>query len=233
MRAWIALITAMSLLAAGCRGPSPEPLAGSGADAPGAPGAPASAEQAATDMQTRWNRSVTWPGPLHGCRDGVDAATRACLLDAMRAAGASEAAITAAGQLSSAGEPAFVSGWQEQAGIGVATVVYPFRANTNEGTRLVASDGQRIDVDDPVALEKARRPTEADAGDPPDTDTAMPFAPARWVENVTLPDGGKRLVFRTSLRTCHACAEVGHVRVGYDFDADGRFIGREGLPGTR
>ena len=55
--------------------------------------------------------------------------------------------MTAAGQLSSAGELAFVSAWHEHDGIGVATVAYPFRANTNEGTRLVDAAGKRIDVD--------------------------------------------------------------------------------------
>src|ERR1700730_10906943 len=56
-------------------------------------------------------------------------------------------ALTAAEQLSTGGELAYVTAWHENEGLGIATVEYPFRSNTNEGTRLVDATGKRIDVD--------------------------------------------------------------------------------------
>jgi len=177
----------------------------------------------------RWSNAVVWSGDLNSCRQGEAAATRECLITAMRSAGANADAIAAAEQLSSGGELAYASAWHEQDGVGVATVTYPFRANTNEGTRLIDASGKRIDVDD-VALDDTLR---ADPGvqallqaDP----QAMPFAPAQAAASTPLDGGGVRLLYRTPLRECHACADVGTVQIGYDFDAQRNFIGQQIVP---
>src|SRR5690606_25969774 len=137
--------------------------------------------------------------------------------------GASADAIAAAEQLSSGGELAFVKAWHEYEGVGVATVAYPFRANTNEGTRLVDAAGERIDVD---AL-----PTSDDGSDNPALQAAlqahpgaMPFAPAQSSGASPLEGGGVRLLYTTPLRNCHACPDVGQLQVAYDFDAQRRFV---------
>lgn len=198
------------------------------AQAEGTP-APASAEKAAADGALAWNASVAWDGDLNACRQGDAAATRDCLLDAMRAGSADAAAVTAAGQLSSGGEPAYVSAWHEHDGIGVATVTYPFRANTNEGTRLIDARGQRIDVDaDPLSGETASDPTvQALTSAHPG---ATAFAPAQAAGSSPLEDGGVRMLYRTPLRDCHACVDVAQVQVGYDFDAQRNFVGRQVVP---
>lgn len=136
------LLPALGLaLLTACQGRSPEP-----GKEPPAGDAP-SAEKAAADGKMRWSEAVVWDGDLNACRQGENAATRDCLRDAMRAGGASADAITAAEQLSTGGELAYVTAWHENEGLGIATVEYPFRANTNEGTRLVDASGKRIDVD--------------------------------------------------------------------------------------
>jgi hypothetical protein len=189
------------------------------------------APSAAANANLRWSNAVVWSGDLNSCRQGEAAATRECLIAAMRSAGANADAIAAAEQLSSGGELAYASAWHDQDGIGVATVTYPFRANTNEGTRLIDASGKRIDVDN-VQLDDTLR---ADPGvqallatDP----QAMPFAPAQAAASTPLDGGGVRLLYRTPLRECHACADVGTVQIGYDFDAQRNFIGQQVVPAT-
>ncbi|MFL9584356.1 hypothetical protein [Stenotrophomonas sp. AB1(2024)] len=217
------------LLTSACqRGPS-EPAAATADPSASGAAATAPAGQAPANGTLRWSNAVVWSGDLNSCRQGEAAATRECLVKAMRGAGASADAIAAAEQLSSGGELAFVSAWHEQDGIGVATVTYPFRANTNEGTRLIDASGKRIDVDN-VQLDDTLR---ADPGvqallttDP----QATPFAPAQAAGSAPLDGGGVRLLYRTPLRECHACVDVGTVQIGYDFDAKRNFIAQQAVP---
>lgn len=207
------------------RGPS-EP--GAATAEPTAPDAAATAPSAQTPANgsLRWSDAVVWNGDLNSCRQGEAAATRECLVKAMRDAGANADAIAAAEQLSSGGELAFASAWHEQDGIGVATVTYPFRANTNEGTRLIDASGKRIDVDNVQLDDTLRADPSVQAALKTDPQ-AMPFAPAQAAGSAPLDGGGVRLLYRTPLRECHACADVGAVQMGYDFDAQRNFIGQQ------
>ena len=208
------LLLLCPLLALAACQPTPSPSAQTTTDN-------ASATPAAT---SRWSRAVSWDGDINACRQGQPSVQ--CLQDAMRGGGASPAAIAAAGELSINGELAYVSAWHERDGIGVATVTYPFRANTNQGTLLVDSAGRRIDVD---AI-----PTQDNAAQDPVAQAvlqshpgAMPFAPAQAAGTAALDQGGVRLLYRTPLRQCHACADVGQLQVAYDFDAKRVFLGRQ------
>lgn len=218
-------VLGLLVLATACqRSPSEaaeSPTPASAADTP--------APSAAANANLRWSNAVVWSGDLNSCRQGEAAATRECLVAAMRSAGANADAIAAAEQLSSGGELAYASAWHDQDGVGIATVTYPFRANTNEGTRLIDASGKRIDVDN-VQLDDTLR---ADPGvqallttDP----QAMPFAPAQAAASTPLDGGGVRLLYRTPLRECHACADVGRVTIGYDFDAQRNFVGQQVVP---
>jgi len=173
---------------------------------------------------TRIGPNAVWNGSVEACRSS--AAADACLLDAMRSAGASPAAVAAASTLSAQGKPGYITGWQNTAGIGVATLEFPFRANTNQGTWLVDANGKAIDVDEEV-LDDGARASDAfkrfSAGHP----DAGPFAPALADGSQALPDGGVRLRYSTPLRSCHACADEGHVILAYDFDAQRRFLGKQ------
>ncbi len=223
----LAAMACTALLVACRQDPTPEP-ADAAAPAQDAAAAPASAEDAATTALA-WGASVAWEGDLDACRQGAEAATRECLLDAMRSGGASADAMTAASQLSSAGELAYVSAWHEQEGIGVATVTWPFRANTNQGTRLIDAKGQRIDVDaDPLAGDAAADATvQALAAAHPG---AAAFPPAQAAGTSPLEGGGISVLYRTPLRECHACADVAQVQRAYDFDAQRNFMGSRVVP---
>ncbi|AWH26476.1 hypothetical protein [Stenotrophomonas sp. YAU14D1_LEIMI4_1] len=217
------LLPALGLaLLAACQGRPPEHGAASaGGDAPAA--------AKAADGSLRWSEAVVWDGDLNACRQGDIAATRDCLAKAMRDGGASADAVAAAGQLSSAGELAYVTAWHEHDGLGVATVAYPFRANTNEGTRLVDASGKRIDVD-AVQLDDALRADPGVQAVLQANPQATPFPPAQAAGTAPLDGGGIRLLYRTPLRDCHACPDVGHLQIGYDFDGQRNFIGQQLVP---
>lgn len=169
--------------------------------------------------------SAVWNGSLDACRNAATASDT-CLIDTLRAGGASAAALTAARNLAAQDNPGYVSAWQSVEGVGVATLEFPFRANTNEGTWLVDASGRTVDVDRDVLDDNTRSLPEYKAfiaGHP----DAVPFAPAIASGSDALPDGGVRLRYRTPLRSCHACADEGMLTIGYDFDAKRNFRGRQ------
>jgi len=187
--------------------------------------APFDEPAAAADGDVTVSAASVWQGDLAACRTATGAVDD-CLLSTMRAAKASPEALAASARLVALGHPGHVSGWREVDGVGMAEIRYPFRANTNQGLWLVDADGRAVDVDDNVLPAGAVRLRDAlkpflDAH--PD---ALPFAPAQAVGRETLPGGGVRLRFDVPMRSCHACADIGTLELGYDFDADRRYEGR-------
>ena len=176
------------------------------------------------EAAVRLDARAVWQGSLDACRTAAAADT--CLLDTLRNGGASPAALGAARTLSAQGKPGYVSGWQSSEGIGIATLEFPFRANTNQGTWLVDAAGRTVDVDEDVLDQSIRSAPEYQAFTARHPD-ASPFAPAQASGSDALPDGGVRLRYTTPLRSCHACADDGHVTIGYDFDGKRSFKGRQ------
>jgi len=174
---------------------------------------------------TRIDAMAVWKGATDACRS-ADPPGGDCMVEAMRATGATPAAVAAALRLAAQGQPGFVSGWNEQDGVGVATLTFPLRANTNQGTWLVDGDGRSIDVDKDVLAgnTKGGAAYKAFFDQHPDT---LPFAPAQPAGTAPLPGGGVRLLYATPLRRCHACADDGMLTLGYDFDAQRRYTGRQ------
>ncbi|WP_296250309.1 hypothetical protein [uncultured Stenotrophomonas sp.] len=168
--------------------------------------------------------NAVWTGSIESCR--TDTAADNCLLQVMRSGAASPAALTAASTLSAQGKPGYVTAWQNVEGVGVATLEFPFRANTNEGTWLVDANGHAVDVDEEVFDDSTRGSDAYKAFNARHPDSG-PFAPALPAGTQALPDGGVRLRYTTPLRSCHACADDGHVTLGYDFDAQRRFVGKQ------
>ena len=169
--------------------------------------------------------NAVWNGSLDACRTG-NGPVDACLIDTMREGGASTPALNAARTLAAQDNPGYVSAWQTVEGIGVATLEFPFRANTNQGTWLVDATGKSVDVDEDVPDENTRSLPEYKAFLTSHPD-AVAFAPAIASGSDALPDGGVRLRYSTPLRDCHACADVGRLTLGYDFDAKRNFKGRQ------
>lgn len=176
----------------------------------------------------RIDAGAVWSGSTDACRSDTPPGGDGCVVQAMRAAGATPAAIAAAQRLAAQDTPGYVSAWDDQSGVGIATLEFPLRANTNQGTWLVDASGRTIDVDADVLDDSARADAQVKAFLDAHPD-AVPFAPAQPAGTAPLPDGGVRLRYTTPLRPCHACADTGTLTLGYDFDAQRRYIGRQVL----
>ena len=166
-------------------------------------------------------RAVWQERSLSACRsEQSPTAPDVCLLRTMQRSGARPQAIAAARMLVKANKAGFISAWRPMGKAALATVTYPFRANTNEGTLLIGSDGAAIDVDEGSVREEDRATPawRAFAAAHPDS---VPFAPADFVGSTATDDGGQRLLFSTPLMTCHACAEDGALLVAYTVDKAG------------
>lgn len=176
--------------------------------------APATATPPLIDAASVWNGSV------EACRD-TDTPVDDCLIQTIRASGGSASAVAAVESLNATGNPGYVSAYRSEGRIGIATVVYPFRANTNEGTLLIPASGAPINVDTPPDSVEDAPAFKAFTAANPD---ATPFAPASLARAEPL-GSGQRLVYATPLKTCHACATVGTVEIAYDFDGQGAASG--------
>ena len=172
-------------------------------------------------------RAVWQERSLSACRsEQSHTAPDVCLLRTMERSGARPQAIAAARMLVKADKAGFISAWRPLGKAALATVTYPFRANTNEGTLLIGSDGVAIDVDEGSVREEDRATAawRAFVAAHPD---AVPFAPADFVGSTATDDGGQRLLFSTPLKSCHACAEDGALLVAYTLDKAGVVLERE------
>ncbi|MEN4901960.1 hypothetical protein [Luteimonas sp. TWI1416] len=229
-----AALALFALSLAACGGATPDAADGpaSAARPAAQPASEAASMQAPTEPDTVADGddlvvgpASVWQGDLSACRTGT-ATIDDCMLSTMRAGGASPEALAATTRLIALGDPGHVSGWRSIDGVGHAQITYPFRANTNEGLWLVDADGHAVDVDEDVLPDGAGR-SHPDLGAffeaHPD---AVPFAPAKAAGSQALADGGLRLRFEIPMRSCHACEDLGTLALGYDFDADRRYIGR-------
>ena len=172
-------------------------------------------------------RAVWQERSLSACRsEQSHSAPDVCLLRTMQRSGARPQALAAARMLVKANKAGFISAWRPLGKAALATVTYPFRANTNEGSLLIGSDGAAIDVDEDTVREEDRATPawRAFAAAHPD---AVPFAPADFVGSTAADDGGQRLLFSTPLKSCHACADDGALLIAYTVDKAGIVRERE------
>jgi hypothetical protein len=172
-------------------------------------------------------RAVWQERSLSACRsEQSPTAPDVCLLRTMQRSGARPQAIAAANMLVKANKAGFISAWRPLGKAALATVTYPFRANTNEGTLLIGSDGAAIDVDEHSVREEDRATPAWQAFTAAHPD-AMPFAPAEFVGSTATADGGQSMLFSTPLITCHACADDGALLVAYTIDKAGIVLERK------
>ncbi|WP_019834156.1 hypothetical protein [Sphingomonas sp. PR090111-T3T-6A] len=166
---------------------------------------------------------AVWSGEgLEACRARSEGIGE-CLIEQMRKGGASLGSIAFSQKLVAAGDPGYVSAWKQVGPIGVATVTYPFRANTNMATVLVPAAGDPIlaDAYELTAEDKARADYRAAQAEHPD---AFPVPPGDVSFGKT-PSGNLRVLLTTPTAVCHACAPAGSIVVGFDFDAAGHYLG--------
>jgi hypothetical protein len=116
--------------------------------------------------------------------------------------------------------------------VGVAYVVYPFRANENVACLLVNGSPPLIDVDRLEALPQNQMKTDATYRALATSKPNMTLWPgvrddaSNPVTVRTLAGNGQRFVIHYFLQDgCHACARIGQATYGFDFDESGRFLG--------
>jgi hypothetical protein len=183
-----------------------------------APPAPLAAAAAPAGLDMVWSGK-----DLDACRASQSAAViDACLIATMRRTGAAPATIAFTQRLIAKGDAGYVSAWKQVGAIGIATVTWPFRANTNTGTMLIPAAGDPIDADgyELTAADKARADYRAAQAQHPGAFAVPPG-------DVTVKpgtDGGTRILVTTATADCHACAPNGSIVIAYDFDATGHFL---------
>jgi len=154
----------------------------------------------------------------------------ACFVGEMRRTGASEPALAFA-RLT--GDQGYLEAFRDEGVVDVAYAVYPFRANENELVFLVNGEPPLIDVDDLSRLDAKNLAANPVYEELKKTYPNLAFFPGNRGESRQprahrLRSGGRRFVVSYELRdACHACRIVGEARIGFDFDARGRFVGTD------
>jgi hypothetical protein len=186
--------------------------------------------------EARVGADVVWKPPADfratvekACTDRGGAFAE-CFLEEMRRSGAPEAAIAFTRRL---GDPAYAVAFRDTGRVDVVAVESPFRANENALVYLVNGEPPALDIDDLSRLNLASFSNFPAWAGLKKTYPNLAFFPAdRGPDHpprlVKLRTGGQRFVVVYMLHDgCHACTVVGYARVGWDFDAEGRFLGTE------
>lgn len=177
-----------------------------------------------------------WQPPPHfirnmheRCRNLSFPALGKCFVRQMQRAGASPAAVAFAHRLNNEG---YLQHLQVTGKIGVAYVVYPFRANENDACLLVNGKPPLINVDRLNALPQSSMKRDAVyrkllrqypklslwPGDRSGIDSPIKVEKTK--------DGGQRFLVRYWEQDgCHACARVGVTIFTFAFGSSGRFLG--------
>ena len=165
-----------------------------------------------------------------GCAKLEGAKFSDCFVEQMAKSGAPPQAVAFAKRVGGMG---FARAFHDEGSVDVVWAEYPYRANENRVCLLVNGDPPIVDVDDLSRFDKddlkrfpiwntlvKRHPNAAIF--PADREnTQMPIAHhvaggnTRFLVGYEIHDG------------CHACAVIGTVRVFWDFDAHGKFLGTQ------
>jgi hypothetical protein len=149
-----------------------------------------------------------------------------CFVAQMAKAGASPAAIAFA---RSTGNLGYLREFRESGRVDVAQVEYPFRANESQAWLLVNGNPPMLDVGETEPIRKLLE------GNPVYKNLRGPY-PKIAVFLRSTQSGpralgrkdGQRFAVVYDLRDgCRACKSVGFAPVAFDFDAEGRLVGRE------
>jgi hypothetical protein len=114
--------------------------------------------------------------------------------------------------------------------VDIAYVLYPFRANENQGWLLVNGSPSLLDVDDFKRLPKAEMKSDLAWGrliaQKPNA-ALFPGDRSGTIHPVAIvyPDGAQAVVVDYKVTDgCHACAVLGWVYFGFEFNPKGRFV---------
>jgi hypothetical protein len=169
-----------------------------------------------------------------------------CFVEHMQAAGASPQAVSFMHAIHNDG---FMRDFRGAGRVSIASVFYPFRSNENQGVLLVNGSPDLFDPDDSNLIpqdELAKNSTYAKLLKQHPKMMVFPGdrAGTKFIEAKSISHGGQRFELPYQiLDGCHACALVATLRLAFDFDDAGKFIGAKvlsikperlpGLPLTR
>jgi hypothetical protein len=166
---------------------------------------------------------------MHKACDGKSGdAFDECFVAQMQRAGASEAAVAFARRT---GNQGYLRRFRNDGLVSVAWAEFPFRANENSVCYLVNGLPPMIDVDDLVLLSPAVLERNADWASLAQAHPKLAIFPGdRFHEGAVVatprPGGGQRFEVEYALVDgCHACARLGVLRLGFDFDGEAKYLG--------
>lgn len=182
------------------------------------------AREPAASLSAPVGPQAVWQLPENLVQKFRDCALRLeCLAAVMRQGGASPAAIAFTRMIKGEG---YLESFQEMGLVGLASVAYPVRANTNQAYFLVNGTPPLISVEE--------LGWQIDISKDPLYPSLLKEFPkimiwgggAEFQAMQPLPGGGQRFIFAYYLLNgCHACEVGGSAQVALDFDARARFLG--------
>ena len=146
----------------------------------------------------------------------------------MAKAGAPAAAVAFARRI---GNQGYLREFRSTGVVDIASAEYPYRANENAVCFLVNGQPPMIDVDDASLISKADLMFNRVYAGLVKAYPNLAIFPGRRsgetaVKTAALKSGGQQFrVDYSLLDGCHACAPVGALRMAYDFDVTGRYVG--------
>jgi hypothetical protein len=204
-------------------------IAAAAAAQPAAPTAAPAPPPAPIGADAIWTPPDGFLAAMHKACDKPKAGDLgACFVAQMGKAGASAAAVDFARRTENQG---YLREFRATGVVDIAFATYPYRANENAVCFLVNGQPPMIDVDDPSLIKKDEllfnRVYDGLAKKYPN----ISIFPARRTSELavmpaSLRSGGQQFrVDYSLLDGCHACARVGSLRMAYDFDVNGRYVG--------
>lgn len=174
-----------------------------------------------------WAPAPTFLAAMHKACDKKPAQFGECFVAQMKKAGASEPALAFARRTGNLG---YLRDFRDAGKVDVAQAEYPFRANQNQVYFLVNGDPPMMDIDDPKwisadALAANRTYAELLKRFP----KLAIFPGFRSGTTVPVPanlkNGGQLFGVDFLLKDgCRACTTVGSMKVGFEFDVNGKFL---------
>lgn len=131
------------------------------------------------------------------------------------------------------GEPGYMRAFKKAGPVDIAFVDFPFRANENNGCFLVNGKPGLINVDDLTEITEEMLKNSAEYAKLKKTypDISLWIGERTgtgFVKAMGLGEGGVRFSLPYRLTEgCRACRDVGKAKIGFDFDAQGNFLGRK------
>jgi len=156
-----------------------------------------------------------------------------CFIAQMSKAGAPAAAVAFTQMLyqQSGGDVGIMSGFNPVGPVDVAWIVYPLRANTNNGLLLVNGSPRIVNAEDLKLLDQKGMEQSFQYQDLQNQFPKVGVWPGdrdgtTWPNTQQGPSNGLQFILGYPLiNGCHACAHAGTALFTWNFDAQGKFLG--------